>query len=208
MEYIILGLLLFKPMTVYEIRTYIQKNLTTICSDSLGSIQIAVKKLFNKEYITTKEYLERGLVKKKHSITSLGVEHYKEWVGSPINIAKMTNMEESKFYFLGTASKEKRISFLKSYISSLKDQFNKLVQIKELTKGGKDIAIRTHLERIANEKQITDNLSAVSEEDNMQSIFENTYSYQIYLLEYGLNKVKSDISFYEKILKLEMEDNK
>ena len=206
MEYIILGLLLFKPMTVYEIRIYIQKNLTTICSDSLGSIQIAVKKLLNKGYITTKEYLERGLVKKKHSITSLGVEHYKEWVGSPINIAKMTNMEESKFYFLGTASKEKRISFLKSYISSLKEQFNKLVKIKELTKGAKDIAIRTHLERIANEKQITDNLSVVSEEDNMQSIFENTYSYQIYLLEYGLNRVKSDISFYEKILKLEMED--
>ena len=206
MEYIILGLLLFKPMTVYEIRMYIQKNLTTICSDSLGSIQIAVKKLLNKGYITTKEYLERGLVKKKHSITSLGVEHYKEWVGSPINIAKMTNMEESKFYFLGTASKEKRISFLKSYISSLKEQFNKLVRIKELTKGAKDIAVRTHLERIANEKQITDNLSVVSEEDNMQSIFENTYSYQIYLLEYGLNRVKSDISFYEKILKLEMED--
>ena len=206
MEYIILGLLLFKPMTVYEIRIYIQKNLTTICSDSLGSIQIAVKKLLNKGYITTKEYLERGLVKKKHSITSLGVEHYKEWVGSPINIAKMTNMEESKFYFLGTASKEKRISFLKSYISSLKEQFNKLVQIKELTKGAKNIAIRTHLERIANEKQITDNLSVVSEENNMQSIFENTYSYQIYLLEYGLNRVKSDISFYEKILKLEMED--
>ena len=206
MEYIILGLLLFKPMTVYEIRIYIQKNLTTICSDSLGSIQIAVKKLLNKGYITTKEYLERGLVKKKHSITSLGVKHYKEWVGSPINIAKMTNMEESKFYFLGTASKEKRISFLKSYISSLKEQFNKLVKIKELTKGAKDIAIHTHLERIANEKQITDNLSVVSEEDNMQSIFENTYSYQIYLLEYGLNRVKSDISFYEKILKLEMED--
>ena len=206
MEYIILGLLLFKPMTVYEIRIYIQKNLTTICSDSLGSIQIAVKKLLNKGYITTKEYLERGLVKKKHSITSIGVEHYKEWVGSPINIAKMTNMEESKLYFLGTASKEKRISFLKSYISSLKEQFNKLVRIKELTKGAKDIAIHTHLERIANEKQITDNLSVVSEEDNMQSIFENTYSYQIYLLEYGLNRVKSDISFYEKILKLEMED--
>ena len=206
MEYIILGLLLFKPMTVYEIRIYIQKNLTTICSDSLGSIQIAVKKLLNKGYITTKEYLERGLVKKKHSITSLGVEHYKEWVGSPINIAKMTNMEESKFYFLGTASKEKRISFLKSYISSLKEQFNKLVRIKELTKGAKDIAIHTHLERIGNEKQITDNLSVVSEEDNMQSIFENTYSYQMHLLDYGLNRVKSDISFYERILKLEMEE--
>ena len=205
MEYIILGLLLFKSMTVYEIRSYVQKNLTTICSDSLGSIQIAIKKLINKGYITTNEYHERGLVKKKHSITSLGVEHYKEWVGSPINIAKMTNMEESKFYFLGTASKEKRILFLKSYISSLKEQFNKLHVIKECSKGSKEITILAHLERVSNEPEITNSLSVVSEEKDIRNIFENTYTYQIYLLEYGLNRVKSDISFYERILKLEME---
>ena len=203
MEYIILGLLLFKPMTVYEIRAYIQKNLTTICSDSLGSIQIAIKKLLNKGYITKNEYTERGLTKKKHTITLLGVQHYKEWVGSPINIAKMTNMEESKFYFLGTAPKEKRISFLKSYISSLKGQLSKLTAIKEVSKGMKDEAILANLERVSGEKEITDNLSAVSKEKDVRSVFESTYYYQIYLLEYGLNRVKSDISFYEKILRLE-----
>lgn len=205
MEYIILGLLLFKPMTVYEIRAYVQKNLTTICSDSLGSIQIAIKKLLNKGYVTKNEYTERGLTKKKHTITSLGVEYYKEWVGSPINIAKMTNMEESKFYFLGTASKEKRISFIKSYITSLKEQQNKLIAIKEFTKANEDKAIRMNLERISNEKQISDNLAVVSEENDLKAIFRNTYAYQIYLLEYGLNRTKSDIAFYEKILKLEME---
>ena len=205
MEFIILGLLLFKPMTVYEIRMYIQRNLTTICSDSLGSIQIAIKKLLNKGYIVTNEYVERGLTKKRHSITNLGVNHYKEWVGSPINIAKMTNMEESKFYFLGTASKEKRISCLKSYITSLKDQQSKLNAIKEFTKASEDAVIRTNLDRINNETQISDNLAVVSEEKDLKAIFRNTYAYQIYLLEYGLNRTKSDIAFYEKILKLEME---
>ena len=205
MEYIILGLLLFKPMTVYEIRAYVQKNLTTICSDSLGSIQIAIKKLLNKGYVTKNEYTERGLTKKKHAITLLGVERYKEWVGSPINIAKMTNMEESKFYFLGTAPKDKRISFLKSYISSLKGQLSKLTTIKEMSKGMKEEVILANLERVSGEKEITDNLSVVSEEKDVRSVFENTYSYQIYLLEYGLNRVKSDISFYEKILRLETE---
>ncbi len=205
MEYIILGLLLFKPMTVYEIRAYVQKNLTTICSDSLGSIQIAIKKLLNKGYVTKNEYTERGLTKKKHTITLLGVEYYKEWVGSPINIAKMTNMEESKFYFLGTAPKEKRISFLKSYISSLKGQLNKLTAIKEFSSSMKDEVLLANLERVSGEKEITGNLSVVSEEKDIRSVLENTYSYQIYLLEYGLNRVKSDISFYEKILRLETE---
>ena len=205
MENIILGLLLFKPMTVYEIRMYVQRNLTTICSDSLGSIQIAIKKLTNKGYIVTNEYKERGLVKKRHSITVRGIERYKEWVGSPINIAKMTNMEESKFYFLGTASKEKRISFLKAYISSLEEQQNKLVAIKEFTKLNEESIISSNLERISNEKEIITNLTAVTEESDLKAIFKSTYAYQIYLLEYGLNRTKADISFYEKILKLEME---
>ena len=205
MEFIILGLLLFKPMTVYEIRMYVQRNLTTICSDSLGSIQIAIKKLLNKGYIVTNEYVEKGLTKKRHTITALGVNQYKSWAGSPINIAKMTNMEESKFYFLGTASKEKRISFIKSYIVSLKEQQNKLIAIKEFTKANEDKAIRMNLERISNEKEISDNLAIVSEENDLKAIFRSTYSYQIYLLEYGLNRTKSDIAFYEKILKLEME---
>ena len=115
-------------------------------------------------------------------------------------------MEESKFYFLGTASKEKRISFLKAYIASLKEQFNKLKIIKESTKGNKDMIVEANLERLSKEKQIADNLSAVTEENDIRTIFENTYSYQIHLLEYGLNRVKSDISFYEKILRLETEN--
>ena len=62
-----------------------------------------------------------------------------------------------------------------------------------------------NLERVSGEKEISGNLSVVSEEKDIRSVLENTYSYQIYLLEYGLNRVKSDISFYEKILRLETE---
>ena len=69
----------------------------------------------------------------------------------------------------------------------------------------KDEVLLTNLERVSGEKEITGNLSVVSEEKDIRSVLENTYSYQIYLLEYGLNRVKSDISFYEKILRLETE---
>jgi hypothetical protein len=36
MEHIILSMLLLKTMTIYEIRGFIQQNLSTVCSDSLG----------------------------------------------------------------------------------------------------------------------------------------------------------------------------
>ena len=52
MENIILSLLLLKSSTIYEMRTYIQKVLSTVCSDSLGSMQIALKKLLEKGYVS------------------------------------------------------------------------------------------------------------------------------------------------------------
>ncbi len=199
-------MLLFKPMTVYEIRMYVQRTLNTICSDSLGSIQIAVKKLLRKGYITIFEYKERGLTKKCLSITKEGVEYYKTWIGSPINIAKMTNMEESKLFFLGIAPKEKRINFLKEYIQDLKEQHNNLKMVKQISLERKDANISTNLARISNEQEIKDNLADVSKETDLNALFKSTYSYQVYLLEYGLNRTKSDIAFYENILKKEMEE--
>ena len=55
LENIILSLILLKPMTIYEIRAYIQQNLSTVCSDSLGSIQAAIKKLTEKGYVIVTE---------------------------------------------------------------------------------------------------------------------------------------------------------
>ena len=80
-----------------------------------------------------------------------------------------------------------------------------MTAIKESGNCMKDEVLLANLERVSGEKEITGNLSVVSEEKDIRSILENTYSYQIYLLEYGLNRVKSDISFYEKILRLETE---
>jgi len=65
MENIILSLLLIKSMTIYEIRLFIQQNLNTVCSDSLGSIQAAIKKLKSKNCIECREYTENGLIKNK-----------------------------------------------------------------------------------------------------------------------------------------------
>ena len=114
MEHIILSLLLLKGMTIYEMRTYIQKNLSTVCSDSLGSIQTAIKKLLDKEYITVQEYIDNSMIKKQYSVTEKGVIYFKEWIGTPMNIQKMKNMEAGKFFFLGMASKEKRIAFIEN----------------------------------------------------------------------------------------------
>ena len=80
-------------MTIYEMRAYIQLNLSTVCSDSLGSLQAAIKKLVEKGYVSVTEYVDNNTLKKQYSVTDKGLQYYKDWVGTPINIQKMKSMD-------------------------------------------------------------------------------------------------------------------
>lgn len=203
MEYIILSMLLCKAMTVYEIRNYIIKNLTTVCSNSLGSIQTAIKKMLSKGYIEVREYVENGLNKKKYSITDKGLSEYKNWVGTPINLSKMTNMEESKLFFLGIAPKEKRISFLTAMNKDLEGQLKALTAIKESTLNAKEAIMDDNVRNISKETKYVDNLLSVSNEKDLKAVLLNTYDYQMELLEYSIERTKFDLSFYKNLLKKE-----
>ena len=196
-------MLLCKAMTVYEIRNYIIKNLTTVCSNSLGSIQTAIKKMLFKGYIEVREYVENGLNKKKYSITDKGLSEYKNWVGTPINLSKMTNMEESKLFFLGIAPKEKRIAFLTAMNKDLEGQLKALTAIKESTLNAKEAIIDDNVRNISKETKYVDNLLSVSNEKDLKAVLLNTYDYQMELLEYSIERTKFDLSFYKNLLKKE-----
>ena len=72
MEYIILGLLLFKEMTIYEMNSSFKKGLSLIYSASYGSLQNATKKLIKTEWIHFTQTIENGRNKKIYSISDQG----------------------------------------------------------------------------------------------------------------------------------------
>ena len=208
LENIILSLLLFKAMTIYEMRTYIQQNLSTVCSDSLGSMQSAIRKLLEKGYISVDEFIDNNTLKKQYSITSEGVKYYKGWVGTPINIQKMKSMEEGKFFFLGIAPGEKRVAFLKSYLSDLEGEYDKLLAIKDYVDKTQQTAIERNTKRIKQDAALVKNLLEVSGAKSVEQAVTNIDNYQLYMLEYGLERIQSDLEFYKKILKREFKETK
>ena len=208
LENIILSLIILKPMTLYEIRAYIQQNLSTVCSDSLGSIQAAIKKLMEKGYVIATEYVDNNILKKQYSVTAEGVKYYKDWIGTPINVQKMKSMEEGKFFFLGIAPGEKRAAFLKSYISDLEEEYKKLLFIKDYVDKTQDTAIKMNTKRIKDDPALVSNLLTVSGEKSVEKAVTNIDNYQLYMLEYGLEKIQADLKFYNKILKRELKGEK
>ena len=204
MENIILSLLLIKSMTIYEMKMFIQKNLSTVCSDSLGSIQSAIKKLREKNCVSLQEYAENGVLKKEYRITTAGRKQFRDWIAMPMNLQKVKNMEEGKFFFLGMAPREIRIESIRGYIESLSTERGKLLQIQSYVQKTRETAIKTNIERICEEEKLSEHLLEVSEEETLEKVVQNIYDYQIFSLEYGLKRLQDDIAFYEGILEREL----
>ena len=128
MDIIILGFLMIQGSTIYELRQSIKNSLSTVSSDSTGSIQAALKKLLNKQMITFKEQVEGGLNKKVYFITDLGKEHFQQSITQPM-LYKEKNMELSKFFFMGFADADKWEGLIDAYIGELQKELDRMEQL-------------------------------------------------------------------------------
>lgn len=171
MDNIILGLLLLNNRTIYQLRDRINKGLNMMYSSSMGSIQAAIKKLLNCEYIKFEEIVENGKYKKVYSITDSGKQSFTEWITTPMNGYSIKNPELAKLYFMGFLIKEKCEEQIKEYISQLKEQYDVLNTIcKE-----------------------AENLKLSDEHMDI-------FYYQLAAARYGKDFMKFNIKWYQKLL--------
>ncbi|MHC1783786.1 MAG: PadR family transcriptional regulator [Anaerolineaceae bacterium] len=101
MEYVVLGLLIIQAMTLYEMNQAFKNGISMIYSASYGSLQIAVRKLLEKEMIVFEEVVDKGRNKKIYTITPRGKQAFLEWMLEEIPPSKVELVGLSKVYFLG-----------------------------------------------------------------------------------------------------------
>ena len=129
MEDLILGLLLLRSRTIYEIREAISEGLNLMYSDSPGSIQAALKKLRAAGAITVAQAAQGKRVKKVYSITESGKARFSAWVSSPMDMASARNPELCKLYFMGFSPREGRAAQLETVIRQLEEPYKILSAI-------------------------------------------------------------------------------
>lgn len=172
MEYIILGLLLLQPRTIYQLRKRINSGLNLMYSCSTGSIQAAIKKLLRGGYIAVEGVAEGGKLKKLYSITEAGGSHFNLWVNSPVDSGAPKYPELTKVYFMGLSEKDKRAELIESRIADLRKSY------AELT------AICKEGERLSSEAPANEVLY-----------------YQLQTARYGRDLVRFNIEWYNALLK-------
>ncbi len=173
MNELILGLLLIKSMTSYEIKKALKSGMSMISSDSMGAIQVSLKKLIKSGFITVEEYTDNGRSKKLYSITDKGRTYFEKWVNSPIIISHKRNSELKKLFFMAFSNKDNRKQRVEKYIEEIKIEKYKLEQVKE-----KALVILEELSEVHKEVAF----------------------FQMETIQYGLDTMDFDISWYESLL--------
>ncbi len=135
MEYVVLGLLHLKVMTIYELNSAFKQGISLFYSASYGSLQVAVKKLLTAGWIVASECVENGRKKKYYEMTPDGHVAFMAWMvqeypqGNKLEVTLL-----SKLFFLGLIeSKEERSRLIEKMIVAVDEACQIMMQAdKEL----------------------------------------------------------------------------
>jgi len=186
-------------MTAYELRNFIKNNFKSMYSDSLGSIQAALKKLFELEMVTFEELVEKGVNKKRYSITETGREALIEWIKIPINTSKTKNYDFGKLFFMGYVSKKDQKTLIDKIILSLEEEYKALKKLKESIDVEEeseeienyllaDIEYKERIKNLDKGKELIENIREISK-------------FTLATLDYGIDVTAFNIEWFKKLKK-------
>ena len=197
MDKLILGLLMIKHFTVYEIRQVLRQNFSSMCSDSLGSIQAALKKLSQQGAVTYSEYVEKGKMKKEYAITASGRFLFLEWLKTPIDMSKNKNMDLGKFLFMGYLPKKEQLQMLDLTIEGLEVEVQEFEAVKDAIRFTEEQEkVKAYLEQ--NSHLATELIETSQAADLAESISQIGY-FEMKTLEFGLDSARFQLDLFTKL---------
>ena len=199
MENLILGLLMIRRFTAYELHILIKNNYQAICSDSIGNIQRALKKLEAAGQATMENSAESGVKKKIFTITPLGRTQFLEWLNQPIDINKAKNMEIGRMLCLGFLSPEERLSSVEGQIENLKAEYDYLMAVHEVVSQNQDLS--HYLEYFKDQKEFTASLLASLQKDDVGQVAKDVNYFGTLTLKFGLDTTKFYLDWFLQMRK-------
>lgn len=173
MKYIILGLLLLKSMTIYDINKAFKNVISLFYSPSYGSIKTTTKNLLDKKYVECKGEVIKGRNKIVYTILETGKKEFINWMLSEIPPNKLEVVGLSKLFLLGLIDDdEDKIKIVSDIVNTIKSEKGKLEILK---------------------KEIQSN--------KVPKGYEKIFFFQLKTLGYGLNSYQFSLIWFEKLLK-------
>ena len=199
MRKLILGLLMMRQLTAYEIRNIIKRNFQDMCSDSLGSIQAAIKLLLKEEKIIFHEYVEKSVNKKRYAITDKGRNELIEWIKTPADLTASKNMELGKLLFMGLVPESGRLELLDALIEKIETELSGLKMLWEYSQANKtESANQAVMYWNENPEYLDGIVKTTNNPDVLGSALE-IGEYQMYTLEFGIANLEFAVNWFKSL---------
>lgn len=121
MDNVILGFLMIRSLTQYDLLQALQKKVSPFYKASLGSIQHALKKLLEQAYIISEPIEDDPRKRLLYHITPLGTSHFLSWMKKAPDENKLEAQITTKLFFLSHLDQAARLEVIKTIINCLEE---------------------------------------------------------------------------------------
>ncbi|MGL5675094.1 MAG: hypothetical protein ACRDDX_01620 [Cellulosilyticaceae bacterium] len=195
MDKLILGLLILKNFTIYDLQKTIGTIFNDLCSNSTGSIQAAIKKLLQHEMIGFTQYEENSRLKKEYFITPKGIENFGTWVNEPMDTSITNQLQFGKIHFMGLAKKENRLSLVENYIGQLEEELGFLLALEQSIDIEQNIASAKAQIEAYPEKIFA--IQALSGQDDFDASMRDVAMFTMVSLDHGISQTKHELEWFK-----------
>jgi len=130
--YILLGFLMERNMTGYDMKQYMSISTSYFMDASFGSIYPALKRLAQKGFIEGRESAQGGKLKMTYFIKESGKTEFLKWLDSPIEPSKTgVSSALGKVFFYRYLSTERVQELVAQYIQEMKKYKTDLLDLKD-----------------------------------------------------------------------------
>jgi DNA-binding PadR family transcriptional regulator len=127
MIYVILGFLMMKKMTKYDIKSILSREISPFYASSYGSINNGIKRLLELNYIDFTETVTNGRQKKIYFLLPEGIVAFTNWLKEDIEIGKQKDNLPLKLFFYGFLTLEERIQRLQTYYDKQQQNYQEYI---------------------------------------------------------------------------------
>lgn len=138
MEYVLLGFLMIRALSQYDMYQALSRKVSPFYSASLGSIQTTLGKLEKKGFVTVEKIEENGRKKNLYTLTNQGKAAFNKWMLEDFSEQKFEVQFQTKLFFLGHLCHDDRIKvvekamgFIESAIMDFKLEDGKYQDLKD-----------------------------------------------------------------------------
>ena len=129
-ENIVLGFLLDKTMTGYEIKKNMENSTSFFYNTSFGNIYPTLKKLDEAGHITCSEEIINGKLNKHYTITATGKTKFMKWLNTDSEIGILREEALIRVFFFGNLDSSRRKEEIETYVSKLDSQIEILKKLR------------------------------------------------------------------------------